>query len=87
MGTRKDQHKAGTPAKPRGQQTGFAGNSDKNREEMEKTPAVRGRRKQENKMFRDASEQHVAANAATPSTNSPSTVVNVGTKKHKKHQA
>ena len=61
MGTRKDQHKAGTPAKPRGQQTGFAGNPDQNREEMEKTPALRGRRKKENKMFGDSSEQHVAA--------------------------
>ncbi len=87
MGTRKDQHKAGTPEKPRGQQTGFAGNPDQNREEMEKTPALRGRRKKENKMFGDSSEQHVAANPATPSSNSPSTVVNVGTKKHKKHQA
>jgi hypothetical protein len=38
-------------------------------------------------MFGDASEQHVAANAATPSTNSPSTVVNLGTKKHRKNQA
>jgi hypothetical protein len=75
MGTRKDQHKAGTPAKPRGQQTGFAGNPDQNREEMEKTPALRGRRKKDNRMFGDSSEQHVAANAATPSTNSPSTVV------------
>jgi hypothetical protein len=87
MGTRKDQHKAGTPAKPRGQQTGFAGNPDQNREEMEKTPALRGRRKKENKMFEDASEQHVAANAANPSTNSPSTVVNVGTKSDRKNKA
>ena len=42
MGTRKDQHKVGTPKKPRGQQTGFAGNPDQNREEVEKTPALRG---------------------------------------------
>jgi hypothetical protein len=87
MGTRKDQHKAGTPAKPRGQQTGFAGNPDQNREEMEKTPALRGRRKKENKMFGDSSEQHVAANPVTPSSNQPSTVVNVGMKKHRKNQA
>ena len=87
MGTRKDQHKAGTPQKPRGQQTGFAGNPDQNREEMEKTPALRGRRKKANKMFADSSEQHVAANAATPSTNSPSTVVKIATKSHKKHRA
>ena len=80
MGTKKDQHKAGTPAKPRGQQTGFAGNPDQNREEMEKTPALRSRRKNANKMFGDASEQHVASNPATPSTNAPSTVANVGPK-------
>lgn len=87
MATRKDQHKVGTPKKPRGQQTGFAGNPDQNREEMEKTPALRGRRKKANAMFADASEQHVASNPANPSTNAPSTVVNVGTKKHKRNQA
>jgi len=69
----KDQHKAGIPPKPRGQQTGFAGNPDQNREEMKKTPAVRGRMKKKNKMFSDASEQHIGGNAVTPSTNSPST--------------
>ena len=57
MATRKDQHKAGTPRKPRGQQTGFAGNPDQNRAEMKKT-----------------------ADAVTPSTNSPSTVVKTGRK-------
>src|ERR1043166_753514 len=60
MARAKDQHKAGIPPKPRGQQTGFAGNPDQNREEMRKTPALRGRRKRANKMFGDASEQHVA---------------------------
>lgn len=80
MATRKDQHKVGTPRKPRGQQTGFAGNPDQNREEMKKTPALRGRRKKVNKMFGDASEQHVGGDAVTPSTNSPSTVTNVGAK-------
>ena len=83
----KDQHKAGIPTKPRGQQTGFAGNPDQNREEMNKTPAVGGRRRKENKMLADASEQHVAGNSATPSTNAPSTVVNLGTKRHRKNQA
>ena len=73
MGTRKDTHKVGTPSKPRGQQTGFAGNPDKNREEMKKTPALRGRRKNTNKMFGDASEQHIGADAVTPATNDPST--------------
>jgi len=85
---KKDQHKAGIPPKPRGQQTGFAGNPDQNREEMKNTPALRGRRKDDNKMFGDASEQHVATDATKPSTNSPSTVVNVGTKgRTKKNQA
>ena len=87
MGTRKDQHKVGTPAKPRGQQTGFAGHPDQNREEVEKTPALRGRRKKENKMFADASEQHLASNPVTPSTNAPSTVVYTPTKTHKKNRA
>ncbi len=73
MAAKKDQHKAGIPAKPRGQQTGFAGNPDQNREEMNKTPALRGRMKKKNKMFSDASEQHVGGSAVTPSTNSPST--------------
>jgi hypothetical protein len=86
MGTRKDQHKVGTPEKPRGQQTGFAGNPDQNREEMTKTPALRGRRKKANKMFNDASEQHVASNPANPSTNSPSTIANVGPK-NRRNQA
>jgi hypothetical protein len=80
MPTKKDQHNVGTPEKPRGQQTGFAGNPDQNREEMKKTPALRGRRKSVNKMFGDASEQHIASNPATPSTNAPSTVANVGPK-------
>ncbi|HKY45700.1 MAG TPA: hypothetical protein VJM50_21600, partial [Pyrinomonadaceae bacterium] len=80
-------HKVGTPRKPRGQQTGFAGNPDQNREEMEKTPALRGRRKKANTMFADASEQHVASSPATPSTNAPSTVVNVGAKKAKRNRA
>jgi len=73
MAAKKDQHKAGIPPKPRGQQTGFAGNPDQNREEMEKTPALRGRIKSANKMFGDASEQQTGSSAVTPSTNSPST--------------
>ena len=73
MAASKDQHKAGIPPKPRGQQTGFAGNPDQNREEMKKTPALRGRRKNRNKMFGDDSEQHTGGDAVTPSTNSPST--------------
>lgn len=73
MPSKKDQHKAGIPPKPRGQQTGFAGNPDQNREEMKNTPAVRGRMKRKNKMFSDSSEQHIGGSAVTPSTNSPST--------------
>ncbi|HEV8370186.1 MAG TPA: hypothetical protein VGQ39_19695 [Pyrinomonadaceae bacterium] len=73
MRQRKDQHIVGTPPKPRGQQTGFAGNQDQNRKEMKKTPAVRGLRKTANKMLGDKSEQHIGSDATTPSTNTPST--------------
>ena len=83
MAARKDQHKVGTPSKPRGQQTGFAGNPDQNREEMKKTPALRGRLKKGSEMFGDASEQHIAADSVTPSTNSPSTVVKTSRKSSK----
>jgi len=73
MRIKKDQHKVGTPPKPRGQQTGFAGNPDQNRQEQKSTPAVRGRSKEANKMAADASAQHVGSDSVTPSTNSPST--------------
>ena len=73
MANKRDQHQVGIPEKPRGQQTGFAGHPDQNREEKEHTPSVSGRRKTKNKMFGDASEQHVASDPTTPSTNSPST--------------
>jgi hypothetical protein len=74
VGTKKDQHKVGTPEKPRGQQTGFAGNPDQNREEKQHTPALRGAiRKKTNKMFSDESRQQSGASAVTPSTNRPST--------------
>jgi len=72
MVKKKDQHKVGTPTKPRGQQTGFAGNPDQNREEMKETPALRGRRKPATKMFADESSQHVGGDAATPRSNTPS---------------
>ncbi|PWT93892.1 MAG: hypothetical protein C5B55_03715 [Blastocatellia bacterium] len=68
----KDQHKLGIPSKPRGQQTGFKGHQDHSRESMAETPALRGRRKEANKMFADASEQHIGGDATKPSTNSPS---------------
>ena len=72
MVTKKDQHKVGTPSKPRGQQTGFAGNPDQNREAMKETPALRGRRKSATKMFADESKQFVGNDAATPRSNTPS---------------
>lgn len=72
MAARKDQHKAGIPAKPRGQQMGRAGAPDKNRQEMANTPALRGRRKSANKMFADKSSQHVGSDPSKPSANSPS---------------
>jgi hypothetical protein len=70
---KKDQHNVGTPAKPRGQQMGFAGNPDQNRKMLKETPAVRGDGKRANKMFGDASAQHIGSDPVTPSTNSPST--------------
>ena len=72
MVSKKDQHKVGTPERPRGQQMGFKGQPDQNREEMDNTPALLGRRKRSNKMFADASEQHIASDATKPSTNAPS---------------
>ena len=74
MGTRKDQHNVGTPEKLRGQQTGFAGNPDQNREEKDQTPALRGNtRKKTSKMFGDDSRQQTGSSSVTPSTNRPST--------------
>ena len=73
MKVKKDQHNVGTPVRPRGQQTGFAGHHDQNREEMDSTPAVSGRRKNANRMFSDKSYQHIATDSTKPSTNSPST--------------
>jgi hypothetical protein len=70
--SKKDQHKVGTPPKPRGQQTGFKGNPDQNREAMKETPALRGRRKKATKMFADESSQHVGGDASTPRSNTPS---------------
>ena len=70
MSQPKDQHTVGTPPKPRGQQTGFAGHQDQNREEMEETPAVRGNRKSANNMAADTSQQHIGSDATKPATNS-----------------
>jgi len=73
MSSKKDQHKAGLPAKPRGQQTGFAGNPDQNREESKETPPLSGRRKAANKMFADDSSQQQTSNPVAPSSTTPST--------------
>jgi hypothetical protein len=72
MVSKKDQHKAGIPQKPRGQQMGVSGNPDKSREAKRETPALRGRRRRASEMFADKSSQHVASNPATPSSNAPS---------------
>ncbi len=69
----RDQHKVGIRKKPRGQQMGTSGAADQNRAAMERTPAVRGRRKYANKMAADESEQHIGGDAVTPRTTSPST--------------
>ena len=82
MKSKKDQHKAGIRSKPRGQQMGTAGAPDQNRQEMEETPALRGGRKNANKMFGDKSAQNIGGDAVTPRTNSPSTpAMNAGTRK------
>ena len=82
MKPKKDQHKVGIKAKPRGQQMGTAGATDQNRQEMDETPALRGRRKNANKMFADKSTRNIGGDAVTPRTNSPSTpAMNAGTRK------
>jgi hypothetical protein len=73
MKPKPDQHKVGIRSKPRGQQMGTAGARDQNRGEMKETPAIRGLRKRANKLAADKSSQHVAGDAVTPRTTSPST--------------
>jgi hypothetical protein len=73
MKTKKDQHKVGAKAKPRGQQTGMAGAPDQNLAEKENTPALSGRRKTANKMFADTSAQNIGGDSVTPRTTTPST--------------
>jgi len=73
MSPKKDQHKVGAKAKPRGQQMGTAGAPDQNRAAKAGTPALSGRRKAANKMFADKSAQNEGGDAVTPQTNSPST--------------
>jgi hypothetical protein len=72
MSSKKEQSKVGRPPKPRGQQTGFAGNPDQNREAKKETPALRGRRKEASDHYGDESKQQVGSDAATPRSNTPS---------------
>ena len=82
MPLKKDQHKVGAKAKPRGQQTGMAGVPDQNRQQKKKTPPVSGGRRNASKMFADRSAQNVGGDSVTPKTASPSTVV-AKTSEHK----
>jgi hypothetical protein len=78
MKPKKDTHKVGVRAKPRGQQMGTAGVSDQNRKELKGTPAVLGSRKVANKLAADESAQHIGGDAVTPRTTSPSTPAMTG---------
>ncbi len=79
MASKKEQSKAGIPARRRGQQTGFEGQPDKSRvEKNEETPATSGRRKEANKMFADKSRQHLMSDGATPRSNTPSLPAQTG---------
>ncbi|HEX8145133.1 MAG TPA: hypothetical protein VF553_21385 [Pyrinomonadaceae bacterium] len=67
------QSKVGRSTKLRGQQTGRAATVPaQDREAMQETPSLRGRRKQANEFFGDESSQHAGADAATPRSNTPS---------------
>ena len=84
MASRKTQAKAGIPAQRRGQQMGDAKTNSPNKltESKENTPALRGRRKTENKFFADDSAQQVATESDRPRSNTPSTpaAIPTGTK-------
>jgi hypothetical protein len=67
------QRKVGIPSKRRGQQMGYAGHPDQNREENEETPAVLGERPKYNKMAGDVSYSKAGTSSVTPHTNAPST--------------
>ena len=72
MSSKEKQSKVGRSTKLRGQQTGFAGNPDQNREAKKETPALRGRRKAASDMFADESKQHTGSDAVTPRSTAPS---------------
>ena len=69
----KAQSKAGIPERRRGQEMGDERSApDKSLEAKAKTPALRGRRKDANKFFADASSQAVGSDGEAPRDNSPS---------------
>jgi hypothetical protein len=85
QGNKKEQQrKVGIPAKRRGQQTGFAGVPDQNREVEAETPSLRGRFKENNRMFADKSSQGIGTSPASPKSNSPSTTGVITGKQSKK---
>ena len=73
MASKEKQSKVGRSTKLRGQQTGRADTTPaQDREAMQETPALRGRRPRANQMFADESAQHAGADSATPRSNTPS---------------
>jgi hypothetical protein len=70
---RMNQRQVGIPAKRRGQQMGFSGKPDQNRQEVDETPATLGSRPRANKMAADKSKQKIGSSSVTPRTASPST--------------
>lgn len=74
MVNRKAQSKAGVPARRRGQQMGDERSVvDKATDAEKDVPALRGRRKEANEFFADASSQAVGSDGDAPRDNSPST--------------
>jgi hypothetical protein len=68
MKPKKDTHKVGAKAKPRGQQMGTAGAIDQNRNAMQDTPAVLGRRRgtvRKNRLFLECGGSTPLWSAAT----------------------
>ena len=74
MVSKKAQSKAGIPARRRGQQMGDERSPlDKATDAEKDVPALRGRRKDANEFFADASSQAVGSEGEAPRDNSPST--------------
>ncbi len=70
--TKEGQSKAGIPQKRRGQQMGDASAPDQNREDMENTAALRGRRAEASEHFADESTQQIGSDSVTPRSTTPS---------------